>query len=251
MSTTIGETRIELICAETRDAVLAGSGGGSATAANQALEIAALNSIVTNTANIKIDADTINLNTDTLEAIGTTGNANTLAISGKLPATLGAKATAASMAVNIASDQTVPVSAASLPLPTGAATETTLAAISTKTPALGAAVTASSTPVNVASDQVVNVKTSTNTTPANANVAASASNVTLQASNANRRGLSVFNDGSTTLYVKLGATATLTSFTAPVAPQALYEVPFSYTGIVDGIWAGSPTGSARMTEITP
>lgn len=34
----------------------------------------------------------------------------------------GAKTTANSVAVNIASDQTVPVSAASLPLPTGAAT---------------------------------------------------------------------------------------------------------------------------------
>ena len=44
------------------------------------------------------------------------------AISAQLPASLGAKATAASVAVNIASDQTVPVSAASLPLPTGAAT---------------------------------------------------------------------------------------------------------------------------------
>ncbi len=44
------------------------------------------------------------------------------AMSGKLPATLGAKTTANSMSVNIASDQTVPVSATSLPLPSGAAT---------------------------------------------------------------------------------------------------------------------------------
>ena len=55
------------------------------------------------------------------------------AMSAKLPATLGQKAMAASMAVTIASDQsTVPVSASSLPLPTGAATETTLAALNTK-----------------------------------------------------------------------------------------------------------------------
>ncbi len=45
------------------------------------------------------------------------------AISGKLPATLGQKASAASLAVVIASDQSaVPVSAASLPLPAGAST---------------------------------------------------------------------------------------------------------------------------------
>jgi hypothetical protein len=43
------------------------------------------------------------------------------------------------MAVNIASDQTVPISASALPLPTGAATETTLSAMSGKLPAtLGA-----------------------------------------------------------------------------------------------------------------
>lgn len=43
-------------------------------------------------------------------------------ISAQLPATLGAHVTAASLAVNIASDQTVPVSLSSVPLPTGAAT---------------------------------------------------------------------------------------------------------------------------------
>lgn len=48
---------------------------------------------------------------------------------------------------------TQPISAAALPLPTGAATETTLAALNTKTPALGQAVAASSQPVVIASDQ--------------------------------------------------------------------------------------------------
>jgi hypothetical protein len=50
---------------------------------------------------------------------------------------------------------TFAVSAASLPLPTGAATETTLAAINTKTPALGQAVMGSSVPVAIASNQSV------------------------------------------------------------------------------------------------
>jgi len=48
---------------------------------------------------------------------------------------------------------TQPVSAASLPLPTGAATETTLASINTKTPALGQAAMAASQPVVIASNQ--------------------------------------------------------------------------------------------------
>jgi hypothetical protein len=50
-------------------------------------------------------------------------DADIQAMSAKLPATLGQKAMAASLAVAIASDQSaIPVSAASLPLPSGAAT---------------------------------------------------------------------------------------------------------------------------------
>jgi len=46
---------------------------------------------------------------------------------GQFPTTLGQTTKAASLSVAIASDQTVPISAASLPLPSGAATEATLA----------------------------------------------------------------------------------------------------------------------------
>ncbi len=53
---------------------------------------------------------------------------DTTSLDAKQPA-LGAALTAASIPVNIASDQTVPVSAASLPLPSGAATEATLATV--------------------------------------------------------------------------------------------------------------------------
>lgn len=48
---------------------------------------------------------------------------------------------------------TQPVSAASLPLPTGASTETTLSSINTKTPSLGQATMANSSPVVLASNQ--------------------------------------------------------------------------------------------------
>lgn len=86
---------------------------------------------------------------------------DTTSLDTKTPA-LGAALIAASTPVNIASDQTVPISAASLPLPSGAATEATLStvagdttSIDGKTPALGSAVTAASVPVNIASDQTV------------------------------------------------------------------------------------------------
>jgi hypothetical protein len=68
--------------------------------------------------------------------------------------TLGQKAMAASTPVTLASDQSaLAITAAALPLPTGAATETTLAALNTKTPALGQALMVASVPVTIASNQ--------------------------------------------------------------------------------------------------
>lgn len=86
------------------------------------------------------------------------------AIGSKIP-TQGQKSMANSTPVTIASDQsavpvsgtfyqaTQPVSAASLPLPSGAATESTLSTMNGKVPSLGQAVMASSTPVVIASNQ--------------------------------------------------------------------------------------------------
>lgn len=83
-----------------------------------------------------------------------------------------------------------------------------------------------------------------------ANVASSASTLTLQASNASRRGWACFNDSTQVLYVKFGATASATSYTVKMAAGAYYEMPTTplYTGIIDGIWA-SANGSARVTEL--
>lgn len=102
---------------------------------------------------------------------GAATEATLAAQSAKLPATLGQKAMAASMAVVIASDQSaVPASqsgtwnitnvSGTVSLPTGAATgakqdtgNTSVASIDTKTPALGQAAMASSVPVVIASNQ--------------------------------------------------------------------------------------------------
>jgi hypothetical protein len=86
----------------------------------------------------------------------------------------------------------------------------------------------------------------TNTT----SVAASASNVTLLSQNSNRRGATIWNDSTTaTLYVKLGVTASTTSYTAQVFPSGYYEIPYGYTGEIDGIWS-SASGAARINELT-
>jgi len=89
-----------------------------------------------------------------------TTHSELLTISGQLPLTLGAHLIAASLAVNIASDQVVPVSASALPLPTGAATSalqttgnTSLSSIDGKLGSLGQKTMAGSAPIVIASDQ--------------------------------------------------------------------------------------------------
>lgn len=81
------------------------------------------------------------------------------------------------------------------------------------------------------------------------NVAGSAASVTILASNGARTGATIWNDSTAILYITFGATASATSCTVKMAPDAYYEVPFGYTGIITGIWA-SATGSARVTEIS-
>lgn len=86
-------------------------------------------------------------------------------------------------------------------------------------------------------------------TATHSNVSSSATNVTILASNTARRGATVYNDSTQILYLKLAATASATSFTVKMQPDAYFEVPFGYTGIIDGIWA-SANGSARVVEVT-
>jgi hypothetical protein len=82
-----------------------------------------------------------------------------------------------------------------------------------------------------------------------ANVAGSATSVTLLAANNNRKGAQIYNDSTAVLYVKFGSTASTTSFTVLMVASAYYEVPAGYVGIITGVWA-SATGSARVTEET-
>lgn len=103
-------------------------------------------------------------------------------------------------------------------------------------------------PVSVAS--TVAVKEVRAATPTQSTVADSASSVTVLASNANRLGASIENDSSAVLYLKLGATASITSYTVRMVQYAYYEVPSGYTGVIDGIWATDPgDGAARVTEL--
>jgi len=72
----------------------------------------------------------------------------------------------------------------------------------------------------------------------------------LLAANTNRKGATFYNDSSSRLYLKLGTTATTTSYTIQIAPSGYYEIPNGYTGRVDGIWSADSTGAVRITELT-
>lgn len=82
------------------------------------------------------------------------------------------------------------------------------------------------------------------------NVAASATSVQLLASNSSRTQAVFYNDTDKNAYVKLGTTASATSFSYLLVPGATLELPKPiYTGRIDCIWAAGPTGSMRITEI--
>jgi hypothetical protein len=80
-------------------------------------------------------------------------------------------------------------------------------------------------------------------------VAASASAVTLKASNASRKSIAVVNDGTGTLYIGTSATTPTTAlYTVKLDPGGIFYDD-GYTGIVQGIWSPA-NGSARVTERT-
>lgn len=85
---------------------------------------------------------------------------------------------------------------------------------------------------------------------ATTSVVASDTNVTLLADNALRFGASLYNDSDKKVRVKLGVTASTTSFLKVMFPNEYLEIPFGYTGQIDAIWEALPTGSMRITEVT-
>jgi hypothetical protein len=103
------------------------------------------------------------------------------------------------------------------------------------------------TPIPVSGTFVVDKSTTGTLT----SVAGSVTSVTFLASNANRVGAAFFNDGGSTLYLALSATAaSTTAYTIKILPNSYYDMSgLSYTGQVNGIWNGT-NSNARITEWT-
>lgn len=150
---------------------------------------------------------------------------------------------------------TQPVSAASLPLPTGAATSAnqateiaSLASIDAGIPAaLGQTTMSASMPVVIASNQTSIPVTFGGAAVATVtSVAVSTTVATLSASNAAKTRVIVYNEAGT-LFVKLGSGATSASYTYRLTANSSLEIE-GYYGIVTAI---KQTGSsaALVTEV--
>lgn len=89
-------------------------------------------------------------------------------------------------------------------------------------------------------------------TAALTNVASSASSVTLLAANALRLSFQMYNDSTSSVYVKFGATASASSYTKRLFPNEYWstrDLGVNYTGRIDAIW-DSANGNMRVTELT-
>src|SRR5260221_6963750 len=107
---------------------------------------------------------------------------------------------------------------------------------------------AASVGVVIASDQTPQ----TSATATRSNVAGAASDTSLLASNAARKGALFYNDSTAILYLAYGAAAaSLTSYTVQVPAQGLYEIPTQpvYTVANPGIWSAA-NGNVRITELS-
>jgi len=101
----------------------------------------------------------------------------------------------------------------------------------------------------VAADTGIVVAPRASATGTQTSVASSATSVQLLAANTARMGTIIFNDSTQVCFVKLGTTASSTSFAYRLTSNSTLEVPYGYTGRIDAIWA-SANGNARITEMT-
>lgn len=87
------------------------------------------------------------------------------------------------------------------------------------------------------------------TATTSATVASATTNQALLAANANRKGASIWNNGSATLYVDVDGAASTTDYAFQLAPNGYAEIPFGYTGAISGIWS-AVSGNALVREYT-
>lgn len=115
---------------------------------------------------------------------------------------------------------------------------------------LGQKTMTASLAVVIASDQSsIPVTAATAGTGTLSNVVSANTSTTLLAQNTSRKGFILYNDSNQICRVAFAGTASATSFTLLMQPNALYVSDILYTGIITGIWAAA-NGNMRVTELT-
>lgn len=99
------------------------------------------------------------------------------------------------------------------------------------------------------SDSVLSIPQRPTTATVSRPAATTNASATILALNASRWGASVYNEGAATGFVKLGATASTTSYWTQVPAGAYYPIPFGYTGVVDAITSAG-TAQFEVVEFT-
>ncbi|MBE9210239.1 hypothetical protein IQ244_27825 [Nostoc sp. LEGE 06077] len=102
-------------------------------------------------------------------------------------------------------------------------------------------------PLSNPASVTVTTPTSSSSTPSSVN--ASVTSITLLATNNSRKGGTIWNNSTAKLYIEFGATASTSAFVAILEAGGYYEIPFSYTGAISGIWTAA-NGSALVRELT-
>lgn len=74
--------------------------------------------------------------------------------------------------------------------------------------------------------------------------------VVLLPANANRKGASFFNNSEGNLLIELGAAPTNTAYAAKINPQGYYELPFGFTGQIQGKWDLAGGSGALIREFS-
>lgn len=142
----------------------------------------------------------------------------------------------------------VPISASALPLPSGASTETTLAALNTKTPSVGQTNMAGSRPVVIASDQSV-IPVNQAGVSATGSLAALNANVVLSLNGAT--GFAVDLRGTFVATITFQATIDGTNwFTVAVLPAgSAANIATVTTAAAAGAWMGNANGCVQVRAI--
>ena len=95
-------------------------------------------------------------------------------------------------------------------------------------------------------------RTATADQASNANiisVAGSTSSVSILASNNARKGVNVYNDSSSAMYLAFSSTASTSTYTVKISSGGYYEMTDPvYVGALSAVW-DTATGNARITEL--